>query len=58
MARHDYLKEALDNTTESWKRGLLLAAQHSATRERWIVRIALATLAVSVLGVIIAAVLR
>ena len=49
--REDHIQEALDNTTESWKRGLLISAGESATRERWIICIPAATLVVSIIGV-------
>jgi hypothetical protein len=52
--RDDHIQEALGNTTESWKRGLLISAGESATRERWIIRIAAATLVVSIIGVLVA----
>lgn len=49
--REDHIQEALDDTIESWKRGLLISGGESARRERWIICIPAATLGVSVIGV-------
>jgi hypothetical protein len=43
----DELQVGLDNTTESWKRGLLFAAREARQTERWIARIAGLTLIVA-----------
>ena len=55
------LETGLANTTESWKRGLLAAAHDArrarraaVSRERWILRIAAATLVVSLAGFLVA----
>ena len=45
---------ALDKTTESWKRGLLVSARHSSNRERWVLRVALASLVVAVASLVVA----
>jgi len=54
------LELALDNTSESWKRALLIAAgdmreagKATARRERWIIRIAVATLAVALATLVV-----
>jgi hypothetical protein len=49
----DDFDRALEDTTQSWKRQLLVAARDSGKRERWILRIAASTLAVAVVSLIV-----
>jgi hypothetical protein len=63
VSEQDEIQLGLDNTTESWKRGLLDAsrelrdsARESSTREKWILRVAVATLMVAVATLLVAVV--
>jgi hypothetical protein len=48
------LELGLDNTTDSWKRGLLLAAKDARNTQQRILRVATLTLVVAVVGVLVA----